>query len=90
LSPDAGPKPVVALVVELSHRYVNVPDAPVGIAPYKVSGAVPEQIVCGAEVITLFAMFGFTDTPTSLEVSLHVPDITIRLNHVVTETAPGL
>jgi hypothetical protein len=67
---------------------VNVPVPPVGAAAVSGLGVLPAQMVCGEEVITLLAIFGFTETPTAADVSLQLPEITIRLNHVVVVRTP--
>ena len=86
--PLATAKPVVALLVELNHEYVNDPLPPVGVDPVSVVGAVLVQIVC-APLAVLVAITGDTVTCTAALVSEHPPELTNLLNQVVALRVDG-
>ena len=81
LVPDAAANPAVALVVELNHVYVKFPVPPLGVPPVNGLGVLPEQMVWSDDTV-LPAIFAFTDTETADEVSLQLPEITMRLYHI--------
>ena len=61
---------------------------PVGVVPFCLVGAVPEQIVW-VPVTILLAITGLTVIFTADEVSLATPDVTYLLNQVVVVKVPG-
>jgi hypothetical protein len=88
LVPVADVKPVVALVVLLSHAYVYVPLPPVGVVPVRAAGVEPEQIVCAALTV-LLAIAGLTVICIAGDTSVQPPEVTVLLYHVVAVSAPG-
>ncbi len=90
LVPLAAAKPVVALVVLLSQRYVKVLFPPLGVEPVSVAGVEPAHISAGV-LMVLDAITGFTVTVIAeLVIEGQIPALTTLLYQVVAVKLPGL
>ena len=66
-----------------------MPLPPVGVDPVNATGVDPLQIVWAAAIV-LVAITGLTVICIAVEISVHPPDVTVLLYHVVCVNAPGV